>query len=128
MVDEFVDIAETDPDYPRVVFIHQGLLADHATWFPVDDPNVVAIEDPEAELYRAFAVRRGGMREMFGLRAWRRGLAAFSRGHVIGRKIGDGWTLPTIVVIEARHVIWRHDGEHAGDHPDVATIPRAMRA
>ncbi len=106
--------------------MHQGLLDTDRTWFPVDDPDVIAVEDPDAELYRAFAVRRGGLREMFGLRAWARGIVAFLRGNRIGRKVGDGWTLPTIVAVERGAIVWRHDGEHAGDHPDVSTIPSAM--
>ena len=109
-----------------MVYVHQGLLRDDRTWFPVENGDVVAIEDPDAELYRAFAVRRGGMRAMFGLRAWRRGISAFVRGNRIGRKVGDGWTLPTIVAIDDGHMIWRHDGAHAGDHPDIGAIPAAM--
>ncbi|MEM9204298.1 MAG: hypothetical protein AAGC53_21870 [Actinomycetota bacterium] len=109
------------------MYVHQGLLADDRTWFPIDDPDVVAIEDPDAQLYRAFEIRRGGWREMFGLRAWRRGVVSFLKGNRIGRKVGDGWTLPTIVGIRDGSIVWRHDGGHAGDHPDVGTIPTAMR-
>lgn len=108
------------------MYVHQGLLADDTTWFPIDDPDVVAIEDPDAELYEAFEIQRGGVREMFGLRAWVRGIVSFLKGNRIGRKVGDGWTLPTIIGIHDRHIVWRHDGEHAGDHPEVASIPRAM--
>ena len=87
---------------------------------------MVAIEDPDAELYRAFEIRRGGFREMFGLRAWIRGIVAFLRGNRIGRKVGDGWTLPTVIGIDGGSIVWRHDGEHAGDHPDLGTIPASM--
>ncbi|MEO0495434.1 MAG: hypothetical protein AAF081_18660 [Actinomycetota bacterium] len=123
---EFATITVAQPDYPRVVYVHQGLLADDRTWFPVDDPHLIAIEDPDADLYAAFTVRRGGRREMFGLRAWWRGAIAFVKGNRIGRKVGDGWTLPTIVGIDDGHIVWRHDGEHAGDHPDLGMIPVAM--
>ena len=51
-----------------------------------------AIADPEGSVYESFAVQRGGWREMFGLRAWQRGLRAVTRGHFINRKIGDPWT------------------------------------
>ena len=108
------------------MYVHQGLLDDHRTWFPIDDVDVCAIHDPDGELYRDLDIGRGAMREMFGLRAWRRGIAAFARGHRIGRKVGDGWTLPTIVGIDHGAVVWRHDGEHAGDHPDLGAIPRSM--
>ncbi|MEM9464429.1 MAG: hypothetical protein AAGA90_03605 [Actinomycetota bacterium] len=88
---------------------------------------MIAIDDADGDLYRALTVRRGGLRAMFGLRAWVRGVVAFVRGHRIGRKVGDGWTLPTVIAVEDGSVVWRHDGEHAGDHPDVGDIPLAMR-
>lgn len=123
---EFAAVAADRSDYPSVVYVHQGLLDDDRTWFPIDDPDVIAIEDRDASLYRAFTVTRGGFRAMFGLRAWLRGAVAFLRGHRIGRKVGDGWTLPTVVAVANRNAVWRWDGTHAGDHPDVGAIPTAV--
>ena len=90
----------------------------------VDD--VEAIADPDAELFDLFGVERGGMREMFGMRAWFRGVQALSRGHVVNRKIGHAWTLPTVFAIEAQRIVWVHRGENAGDHPDVRSIPKQI--
>ena len=83
------------------------------------DPDAVAIADPEAELYSALGVERGGWREMFGLASWRAGLRAVRRGHFINRKIGDPWTLPTVLAVAKHHVVWEFRGRHAGDHPDI---------
>ena len=85
--------------------------------------DVEAIADPHGALYAAFAVRRGGVREMFGLRAWMRGLRAVSKGHFVNRKIGDPWTLPTVLALRHGEIVWEHRGTHAGDHPDVGAIP-----
>ena len=90
------------------------------------DPGAVAIADPDAELFEAFGVERGGMRAMFGLQAWRAGLRAVSQGHMINRKVGDPWTLPTVLAVRDGAVVWEHRGEHAGDHPDVASIPQLL--
>jgi len=86
------------------------------------DPDAVAIADPDAELYRAFGVERGGWSAMFGLRSWAAGIRATLEGNRIGRKIGDPWTLPLVVAIANRGIVWEHRGRFAGDHPDVHAI------
>ncbi|MEO1056797.1 MAG: hypothetical protein AAFY28_07775 [Actinomycetota bacterium] len=86
--------------------------------------TAVAIADPEQVFHRAFAVPRGGWREMFGLRAWVAGVRATLRGKFIGAKVGDGWTLPVWMVLDGDQVQWRWVGTHAGDRPDLDSIPR----
>lgn len=106
----------------RTVFFYQGTPADGPTYFEALDPTATAIADLDKGFYRAFGVLRGGLREMFGLASWKRGVSAFLRGHRIGRKIGDPWTLPTFVAVDCGVVTWRFDGRHAGDHPDLRSI------
>jgi hypothetical protein len=59
---------------------------------------------------------------MFGVKSWVCGLQAARQGHLVNRKIGDPWTLPTIVAVRDRHIVWEHRGRHAGDHPDISGI------
>ena len=108
---------------PRVVFVYQGTPDDGERYFASLDPDAVGIADLDKGLYEGFDVERGGMREMFGLGPWKRGIAAFLKGHRIGRKLGDPWTLPTFVAVDEGRVVWRFDGRHAGDHPDLTAIP-----
>lgn len=108
--------------------MYQGRPDQSDLFFARLDPDAIAIADPAAELYRRFDVERGGWREMFGLRAWAAGVRATLRGHTINRKIGDPWTLPTVVAVDEGAIIWGHRGRHAGDHPDVAAIPRLIGA
>jgi hypothetical protein len=89
--------------------------------------TAVGIADPDQVLHRAFDVPRGGWREMFGLQSWLAGARATLRGKTIGRKVGDGWTLPVWTVIDGDRVQWRWNGTHAGDRPDIAAIPRVSR-
>ncbi len=86
------------------------------------DPDAVAIADPDAVLYRAFGVERGGWSAMFGLRSWVAGIRATLQRNRIGRKIGDPWTLPLVLAVVDRAIVWEHRGRHAGDHPDVEAI------
>ncbi len=109
-----------------MVYAYQGTVADGPKFFDHLDAEARAIADPSGDLYAAFAVARGGWREMFGVRAWRAGLAATLAGHRINRKVGDPWTLPSMFAIDGDRVIWEFRGEHAGDHPDVASIPAML--
>ncbi|MEM8923850.1 MAG: hypothetical protein AAGD35_10130 [Actinomycetota bacterium] len=110
------------------MFVYQGTEAQAPMFFDRLDPDAVAIADPDAELYRSFGVERGGWRAMFGLRSWLAGISATLGGHRIGRKIGDPWTLPLVLAVRGRHVIWEHRGTFAGDHPDVDAIPTLLAA
>jgi len=86
------------------------------------DDRAIAIADPDGELYRAFAIERGGWREMFGVRSWLAGLRAARKGHLINRKIGDPWTLPTVIAVEDGVIVGEFRGEHAGHHPDIGQL------
>jgi hypothetical protein len=80
------------------------------------------IADPERHLYDAFGVERGGMAQMLGPAVVACGIRATLKGNLIGRKDGDPWTLPTFVLVDGDRVLWRHDGRHAGDHPNWSEI------
>ena len=81
-------------------------------------PGARGIADPGKRLYEAFEVERGGLAEMFGPRTVACGIRATLKGNAIGRKHGDPWTLPAFILAEGDRILWRHDGAHAGDHPD----------
>ncbi len=126
MVDEFVDARRGDDSFPPVVFVYQGTVDQGPMFFDRFDPTAAAIADPDGALFAALGIRRGGLREMFGWRTWRAGIRATLRGHVVNRKIGDPWTLPTALAIRGGDIIAEHVGDHAGDHPDVAAIPAEL--
>ena len=113
-------------DYPPVVFIYQGTAEQGPMFFDRYDPDAVGIADPDGVLFGAFGIGRGGMREMFGIRAWVAGIRATAKGHFVNRKIGDPWTLPTVLAVRAGAVIGEFVGSHAGDHPDVRSLPAQL--
>lgn len=123
----------SDPTFPPVIHVFMGDPEQGEAFLDAHTPahlrgTARGIADPDQVLYRAFAVPRGGWREMFGLRAWIAGLRAASRGKFIGAKVGDGWTLPVWAVIEGDRVTSRWVGEHAGDRPELSAIPRVSRS
>ncbi len=104
------------------MFVYQGTPEQGEMFFGRLDGAAVAIADPDAELYAAFDIARGGMREMFGLASWKAGVRATMKGNLINRKIGDAWTMPTVFAVRHAAVVGEFRGTHAGDHPDVGAL------
>jgi hypothetical protein len=64
---------------------------------------------------------------MFGAATWTAGLRALRKGHFIGRPVGDPWMMPGMFLVADGAILWSHDFEHAGDHPDFDTIAERGR-
>lgn len=80
--------------------------------------------DPDRELYRAFGLRRGNPRQLFGPRVWKRGLAAAAPawlgggGHGLGALQGDGLQMPGVFLLHEGRVIGGYRHDTAADRPD----------
>lgn len=120
-------VAAREPGFPRVVLVHPGGVDDGDALLGRLWPTARAVADPDAALYRAFGVARGGLGEMFGPRSCAAALRAVARGNGVGRPSGDVWTMPTLVMLAGGQVVWEHRGEHAGDHPDLRAVARRAR-
>jgi hypothetical protein len=123
----------SDPTFPPVVHVFMSDPEQGRAFLDAHTPEpqrgtARGVADPDQVLHRAFAVPRGGWREMFGLRSWIAGARATLRGNFVGAKVGDGWTLPVWVVLDGDREMWRWVGTHAGDRPDVADVPRLSRS
>jgi hypothetical protein len=116
-------ISEQNPHYPRVIFFYQGTVEQGEDFFRRLWPDARAIADQSKTFYDGFEVSRGGMQEMFGAEVWACGVRAAMKGHFIGQKVGDPWTMPTSYLVQGRDTLWYHEGVHAGDHPDFDRIP-----
>lgn len=119
------NITANDPTYPPVLFVYQGSVEQGHEFFGKLWADARAVADMPKRLYDGFGVARGGMKEMFGPDVWACGVKAFvQKGHFIGWKVGDPWTMPTSFLVDGERVLWMYEGEHAGDHPDFANIPQ----
>ena len=121
-------VAGRDPQFPNVVFVFMGETAEGAAFLDGLWPQARGIADRDKRLYDAFGVARGGMKEMFGPGAFACGVRAAAKGNFIGRRHGDPWTLPSFILVYDERVVWRHDGAHAGDHPQWSEIVERIRA
>jgi hypothetical protein len=84
--------------------------------------------DPEAKLYEEFGLERGSVRQMFGAQVWKRGFQAASKGHSVGRPVGDPWRMPGEFVINTKgRIVWEHRPRHAGDNSPVSALEQALK-
>lgn len=77
--------------------------------------------DPDRALYRAFGLRCGGLRMLFGPKVWWRGFgAAVLDRHGIGRPDGNGSQMPGVFMIFHGQVIRSYRHQSVADRPDYA--------
>ena len=112
--------------FPQTVFVFMGSREEGDAFLQSLWPEARGLADPDKRLYEAFNVNRGGVVEMFGPGAVACGIRATMKGNFVGRKHGDPWTLPAFVLVSGDRVLWRHDGNHAGDHPNWTEITQAV--
>ena len=104
------------------MFVHMGSVAQGEEFFSRQDPDAVAIADPQGRLCRGFGLKRGTWGQMFGPEVWACGLHAGRKGHAIGRPVGDPWQMPGFSLVEGEMIVWSYEARHAGDHPDFDRI------
>ena len=80
--------------------------------------DVPCVSDPERTLYRAFKLRRGKLRQLFGLRVWRRAVSAALRGHWPGSLQGDLFQMPGLFLIRNGEIVRTFRYETAADRPN----------
>ncbi len=108
----------------RIVLVHMGdfgaldpLLGKHGLH------DVDRICDPGQELYDAFGLKRGSVRQLFGPKVWWRGIqAGIIAGHGIGRPAADAAQMPGMFLLEQGVIAGRFRHRSAADRPDYAAF------
>ncbi len=73
------------------------------------DHPVVHIADPSRRIFKAFGLRRGNLRQVFGPMTWIRGLwAGLIKGHGLGEVEGDSLQLGGYFLIKDEQVVFKH--------------------
>jgi len=81
------------------------------------------ISDPKRELYRAFGLRRGTIRQLFGPKVlWRGLLRGVLARHGLGPARTDASQMPAIFVIHNSAIVFRFRHRSAADRPDYAGL------
>lgn len=88
--------------------------------------DVPQISDPQRNLYRAFGLRRGDVRMLFGPKTWWRGIhAGLIQGHGAGPLAGDGFQMPGIFLVFHGRIVRCYRHQSAADRPDYARFAAA---
>lgn len=114
----------------RIVIVHMG---DHEA---VDRllvryglTQIDRISDPQQRLYRVFGLKRGTLRQLFGMKVLWRGLrAAFLEKHGIGKPTADSTQMPGVFLLADSVILNRFRHRSAADRPDYAAICAAFTA
>lgn len=114
----------------EVVVVHMGSSAEGQAFLDQYSlADVPHISDPSCELYRAFGLRRGTWRQLFGLRVWLRGFAvAIMQGYGVGLMRGDGFQLAGVFVLENGEMVDSYRSQLASDLPNLLQFTSAALA
>ena len=106
--------------FPKTLLFFQGDVAQGARFFRDRWPEAHAVADEKGEFFEGFGCRRATFGQLFGLRA-----------------LGAGWqsgqwppcSPPSPVhrcsrLLRGERVVWAHEFDHAGDHPDWTEVAR----
>jgi peroxiredoxin len=116
-----------------VAIVHMASQSEAEALFArYDLDELPRISDPDRVLYRALRLPSGTLRQLFGLRVWKRALRATAEGHFLGRKAGAGRQLAGVFIIYRGRVLDEFRHRSAADRPDYLGMargaPRALRA
>ena len=102
----------------EIVLVH---MAEPRQWLPLITQyglrDVLAISDPQKELYRAFELRRGTFGQLFGLRVWLRGLVGLFAGHGLNIPRQDAWQMPGVFLLKDGEVKAAYRHARVSDRP-----------
>ena len=108
----------------RIVIVHMGEAAAIAELLlRYDLSGLERIGDPSQDLYRTFGLKRGTLRQLFGLTVWNRALlgGALAR-HGIGSIESDSAQMPGLFLIHQGAIVKRFRHRSVADRPDYADL------
>ena len=114
--------SEADASYPAVLLISLASVEANAAFFAERWPEARVVSDPDKVLYAAFGRETARLAQMLGPRVVLRALLLLFRGYGAGKPQGDPAMMPGTFVLRGADVLFAHDPEHVGDHPDFATL------
>ncbi|MBI4853456.1 MAG: AhpC/TSA family protein [Acidobacteria bacterium] len=110
-----------------MLFFGQGSVLETKEFFDSFWPEARAVSDKEHIFYQSFGLKQATLSTMLTPIAWVRVAQTALKGNFVGKFVGDIWMMPGIFLIKNENIIWQHDFQHAGDHPDFAKIPQQIK-
>lgn len=123
---EQVSSATRTQGFPTPIFIHRASVEAAEKFFETRAPQARAIADSAGSLFRAFGLQRGTLMQLLGPAVWWSALRAVFRGNFVGKPTGNEAQMPGAFLVRGRKIVWQHRARHAGDHPDLGAMLRAL--
>jgi hypothetical protein len=86
------------------------------------------VSDPDRQLYRAFHLGRGGLREILSPSVVGRSAQSILAGNGFGRPVGDARQMPGVFVVHRRAVVEEFRHRAIADRPDYVAMARRSAA
>jgi peroxiredoxin len=108
----------------QIVLVHMGDTAGIETLLRKHKLSALdRIQDSDRQLYRAFGLKRGTLRQLFGPKVIVRGLkAGLLDRHGLGRVKADSFQMPGVFLIHRGRIVRRFRHSTAADRPDYLQI------
>jgi hypothetical protein len=84
--------------------------------------GVARISDPHCDLYRAFGLGKGNLRELFGLHVIWLAVVSIFKGCGVGHLAGDGRQMPGAFLFRDGRIIASQRARSASDMPDLDAL------
>lgn len=117
MVADLRQVASKQAPGSSILFFYQATVVEGREFFAEHWPSAQAIADGSLKFYRAFGIPKSSLGQMIDPALWRQGMKSLSKGHLPGLPQGDVMQMPGLLLARRERIVWRHDFEHAGDHP-----------
>lgn len=106
----------------RIALVHMQDEAEGESFFrPYGLDDVPRFSDPRQQLYQAFDLSLGTLRQLFGVRIWWRGfVSAILRRHGFGKIRANGFRMPGVFIVHQGRIVQAHRHATADDRPDYA--------
>ncbi len=128
MVADLRQHASAEGERDRILFFFQGTVPEGREFFTEHWSSARAIADRPLRFYQGFGIPKGSMAQIYGPQVWRKGMQAFGRGHRPGLVQGNVRQMPGFMWVKEGRILWRHDFEHAGDNPNLSSLPFLSRS
>lgn len=121
MVLNLKKLNEEDPNFPPIIFVHQGTIEQGNAFFEEFWKNQIHISNPDLSLFHFFKIRIGKVKDVIGIRTFIKGFISLLKNGLKIRqtkKIGDGRMLSGTFLFQKGKLIWAHRAKYAGDEPN----------
>ncbi len=115
--------SESTTGYPTVLFVFRDEVKQGEDFFQYFWPGAKGIADPHGNLFDSFGLFGASWRKLMGIKALLAGWRAYRQGYRIGKPGKDVMRSPGLYVIQDKAIVWEHNFNHIGDHPNFKSIP-----